>query len=716
MSLGLLSFSLVKNIKKQSQWLLWLLFNPLLLIEVVSNVHNDLWMMVPAVGAMLLVSNKKTSKNTLISLLLLLLSASIKLATIALLPLWLALVLPWKKAWPKLHRWVTKNWALLASLALFLPLLTPRSKQFLPWYLIWSLAWLPLINKKWQAWKISLVVLSISSMIRYLPHLWTGNYGGQVINQQLLITWLPFVLFWPIYLLRKKFSKINLGMIPISIALLYLITHLYQLTLLPVFADESIYIRWTQLIIDDWRQYLFFPMNDGKTPLMMWLMVPFQYLFSNQLFAGRFVAVLIGLGQIFSLGHLTKLLGGRNKTVWLSMLLGSVLPFWFFHHRMALTDALLVLGITWTTIATIYLVKSDKKWLWIGLTSLFLGLALWAKLPALLALPSLLLYSWLKPVKLDSRVRQVAYISIAIVGGLALFFSLRLHPVFPQLFARGSDFLYPWKEVVLQGKWKDTIINIPTYIKYFGAYLTWPVLLLNLAGQFLPDIKKRRVQHILLLSTLLFAGPIAILGKVVYPRYLLPVSLTITISAVLAFQELLKISKQKAWLKIILGLMLFSTIITSGKYVYFSLSDSSQTPFVSADKEQYLYKWSSGHGIQESIELIKRQAQNQTVAVATEGSFGTLPDGVLMYFHRQNVDNIYVEGIGFPVRELTPKFAAKAVGFEQILLIVNSHRLEIDLPQENLLEEYCRPDEAPCLQIWDITQEIKAAKIPIKKS
>ncbi|MBD3279174.1 MAG: hypothetical protein GF390_00500, partial [Candidatus Pacebacteria bacterium] len=78
----------------------------------------------------------------------------------------------------------------------------------------------------------------------------------------------------------------------------YLLTHLYRLTALPVFADEAIYIRWAQLIMDDWQQYLFFAMNDGKTPLHIWLLVPFQYLFTDQLYAGRFLSVLVGLIQV----------------------------------------------------------------------------------------------------------------------------------------------------------------------------------------------------------------------------------------------------------------------------------------------------------------------------------------------------------------------------------------------------------------------------------
>jgi len=511
-------------------------------------------------------------------------------------------------------------------------------------------------------------------------------------------------------------------LIPIFIVLFYLGSHLYQLTQLPVFADEAIYIRWTQLIIDDWQQYLFFPMNDGKTPLMMWLMAPFQFLFSDQLFAGRFISVLIGLGQILSLGYLTKLLGGKQKTVWLTMLLGSTLPFWFFHHRMALTDPLLCLGITWTIIGVVKLINNKQKYLWLGLTALFFGLALWAKLPAILIIPSLFLYAWLKPAKLTPRIKQLAYIALAVLGGLMIFFSLKLHPVFSQLFSRGSDFLYPWKEVIFQDKWRQTVINIPTYIKYFGVYLSWPILLLNLIGQFLPNAKKRRPQHILLLSAILFAAPIALLGKVVYPRYLLPVSIFLTTSAALVVEELFSITlKQKLFWKkalwgIILGAMLLNIGAVSGKFIYFSLTNSDKIPFVSADQEQYLYKWSSGHGIKESVSYINDQAQDHTIAIATEGSFGTLPDGILMYFHRQNVDGIYVEGIGYPVKQITEKFSNRAKEFDQILLVANSHRLKLELPPENLLQEYCRPDDAPCLQIWDITQFVKEEKLPIKKS
>ena len=79
---------------------------------------------------------------------------------------------------------------------------------------------------------------------------------------------------------------------------IYFITHLTSLNLLPVFADESIYIRWSQLIIDDWKRYLFFAMNDGKTPLFVWLTTIALKFWNDPLIAGRMISVIAGIFQI----------------------------------------------------------------------------------------------------------------------------------------------------------------------------------------------------------------------------------------------------------------------------------------------------------------------------------------------------------------------------------------------------------------------------------
>ncbi len=521
----------------------------------------------------------------------------------------------------------------------------------------------------------------------------------------------------------KKHLKSPLFIYLLLIAF-YLLIHLIRLAHFPVFADESIYIRWTQLIMDDPQRYLFFPMNDGKTPLHMWLMVPFQHLFDNQLFAGRFVSVLAGLFQIFVIGQITKTLSGRQKTVYLSMILTTILPFWYFYHRMAMTDALLTLFVSTTVLGFINISKlqapSPKL---ITLTSLSFFLAIMTKIPAVLLLPSIILYPLFfkskvtknKSVKVSKSIIRNPYfvklihLSLPIMMSLLAFFSLKLvTPSFGSLFSRGSDFLFPVSDVLLHGKWQDTLINIPSYFHYFASYMTWPVILLNIYGLF---SKKLQKQHFfLILSACLFAGPIVLLGRNVFARYYMPVIIFLTVSAALALQEIIDtyITKQKDLKKRALSSLLVVFIITgiispSFNFIYAHITDYDKTPFVSSDRSQYLEEWSSGHGITETVEYINNQAKDHSIAVATEGRFGTLPDGLLIYFHNKDVDNIYIDGIEEqPVTKLTEKFIERSQDFDEVILVVNSHRMKMDLGEDKLITEFCRPNNAPCLQIWNL--------------
>jgi 4-amino-4-deoxy-L-arabinose transferase-like glycosyltransferase len=509
-------------------------------------------------------------------------------------------------------------------------------------------------------------------------------------------------------------------LVPLLIAVFYLVTHLYKLVLLPVFADESIYIRWSQLMIDNWKQYAFFPLNDGKTPLQMWLLVPLLQIGKDPLWTARLLSVLAGLAQIFVSGAIVKALGGRRMTVWLSMILTAILPMWYFHHRMALIDALLTLWLSLSIWGTIKLVTSAKmqRIRWAVATGLFFGLALLTKLPAILFIPAFPLFSFLtKPKNATELFKRWSFISLSVVLGLGMFVLLKIHPAFGQLFSRGGDFLHPWQYIFLHGGWMSTVHNIPSYLRYATQYLTLPVLVLIGFGLFAPDPKRRQQMHVLFWSGLAFAAPIVLMGKVVYPRYFMPISIFATVITALAIETIVINYVQKPgllWKKSLAALataLLLSNI--AGQSITFmaaAVTDPAALPFVRVDREQYLGEWSSGHGITQTVELIKQQSQHGTIAVATEGSFGTLPDGILMYLHRSDVHNIYVEGIGYPVKGIPEKFSTRAKDFQTVWLVVNSHRLEIPLNEKMLVAEYCRPDNAPCLQVWDITSLVKTGK------
>ncbi len=532
--------------------------------------------------------------------------------------------------------------------------------------------------------------------------------------------------------------------LPVGITIFYFFFHLINLTGLPIFADESIYIRWAQLIIDEPSRYLFFALNDGKTPLFIWSQLPFLLLLPDPLWATRFLAVLVGFVQIFTLGFIAQELGGNKRTQSLSMFLGAILPFWFFHHRMALMDGMLVLFLSlcwWAllkartrlqkldlsdkiSVSLFLTVLKTPVIFWLTLAGVFFGLALWTKLPALVYAPSLLLLAFLPKSGVEFRLSkysrhiffQLVFFGGSLALGVALFGLLKLNPAFGQLFSRGGDFLYPITDIV-GGRWLETLPNSINYLNYLLKYLTWPIVILTIGGLF--SGTKKPLYHYLLWSSLLFFIPIAVLGKVVYPRYFLPMILPLTLSAAFALSELVHVAVElprKMEFKLI-GSFLVMTIAgaivnQSTLFMIPSLTQPNAIPFVSADRTQYLTEWSSGHGIVQSVALIKEMAQTDSVAVATEGYFGTLPDAINNYLHTADVSNIYVEGIGQPVRSIPTSFKDRAQEFDRVWLLVNSHRMEIKLDQNLLIKRYCRPYNGPCLQVWDITSLVKLAPTP----
>jgi len=222
---------LSKTLNKRSLYLyeLALVFlNPLLLIEVVSNYHNDLWMMAPAVLAVSMILRlmqpellkrdlRKKVLYFLMACVLLLFSVSIKLVTVVLVPLFIfafAFVFFLDKYSSLIKKrfnipipqqfistgllfistWIEKYIPSIIAFMLFIPLLTQRSQQFLPWYFLWILVWVPFIKNK--TFKMVILLFSISSLLRYVP--WLNNsfeYTDEVQLQSRVITWIIPILY-----------------------------------------------------------------------------------------------------------------------------------------------------------------------------------------------------------------------------------------------------------------------------------------------------------------------------------------------------------------------------------------------------------------------------------------------------------------------------------------------------------------------------------------
>ncbi len=502
-----------------------------------------------------------------------------------------------------------------------------------------------------------------------------------------------------------------------GLTLLYFLTHLPSLTQLPVFSDEAIYIRWAQLIISDWQQYLFFPLNDGKTPLYIWMLVPLVRVMHDPLWAGRLLSVLGGYLQMIVVVQILKQLKVNRIGQLVGALIVVLAPFWFFHHRMVLMDGWLTVWISLAVLSVLKIVAATnvrRKFLWIGLGAVSVWAGLMTKIPFVLAFPSLVILPFKDHCSLRKYWSKTIPIWLSLLLGSLLFLTLAASPVFPQLFSRGGDFLMPVGEVI-SGRWHETIPSIPTYIGYFFSYAGWGVVVLAAIGVWLP--RNRRATAVLLLCFVLFSLPIWVLGRVVYPRYLFPAMLFLTLAAGTGAGSLWQWSLEKIHtsarqfaIRLLLLLLVTQLLVSSTTFIVPSLFFPDSTPFVSADQGQYLTAWSSGHGLVEVYGYLQELDQQQTIGtirVATEGSFGSLPDGLLLYNFRQPLAHVWIEGIGYPVDRIPESFYLKSEPEDTVLLVVNSDRLSWNLDPKYLLREYCRPDGESCLQVWNITMVVK---------
>jgi len=527
-----------------------------------------------------------------------------------------------------------------------------------------------------------------------------------------------------------------------GLSVFYWILHLPQLTLLPIFADEAIYIRWAQLILDDPGRYVFFPLNDGKTPLFIWGLVPWLQMGLDPLWMGRFWSLVGGFVQMGLLGLLARTLGLRRGAVVLTMVLGAVLPFWYFNSRLALMDVWLSVGLSLSLWATLKLVlrkksvklrdqevvdsrfdslkktlaqswqifKADRKtWRWMVLLGISIGAAIWTKLPAVLWLPVLPIWAFFpKNIDRSTRLTLILQIAVGIVLGLGLFALLALVPSFPQLFSRGGDFLFSLPDLFAQpvGSSIRRLFSFPVNLAIYATplILITPLIGLMFKGQ-------RRLQFLLLVSTFIFLLPMMILGRVVFSRYLLPAAIPLTLSAGALIASLLAVyDRSETLIKkglVALGMGLYLSNILSGStaMIVGSLINLELLPLNASDRSQYLQEWSAGFGTKQVAEALLEQSQDKRIVVASEGYFGSLPDGLLVYLHRQAVDNIFVDGIGQPVRDIPQDFKDKVAnlgGFDEAWLVVNSHRNFIDFSPDQLIAEYCRPLGGPCLQVINI--------------
>lgn len=450
---------------------------------------------------------------------------------------------------------------------------------------------------------------------------------------------------------------------------------IYHLTILPVFADEAIYIRWAQIMSSE-PTLRFLPLSDGKQPLFMWVLMFFVKRMSDPLFAGRLLSAASGVGSMIGLFLLTYYLFKSKLAAFVVSVLWALSPLSFFFDRMALVDAMLTCFGIWTLylgLATAETLRLDMAML----AGFALGFAGLTKSPALF-FAVLLPVSVILLKKPKDVVKYIGLLAVSYLIALAMYNIQRLGPNFNLLSSRTQDYSFPLSRILVYPT--DPIrYNLPTVFSWLFAMGPVGLLLLMVLGVAVNF--KKHLKYILILGAW-FLAPLVYeseFAKSFTTRYILFFAPPLFVLAASAFTKLS--GKWKYLTLLSLAIFLVQAVV----FDYFLSTNPTKANIPRRERMGYFQEWTSGIGIKETADFIREKRQenpSKKIVVGTEGYFGTLPDGLQMYV--QDLPNVVVVGTGLGIAKVPEPLVGSKLAGNLTYFVVNKSRLVTDPAKLNL--------------------------------
>lgn len=474
-----------------------------------------------------------------------------------------------------------------------------------------------------------------------------------------------------ISLLKKFQSDIVLWAVLLAT---FFLTRIPGLSSIPIFTDEAIYLRWSQIMaFDAGLRYL--PLVDGKPPLFMWLTAAVIRIFSSldPLLAGRLVAVGAGLFSLIGVFFTAKVILGKKALAYLAIVLYLFLPFTLFYDRFGLADGLLAGFGVWSLGLAVLLAKTQRLDVAL-LEGIVIGLGLLTKAPALFFLVlmplSLLVFPWKSG---DWKIRLIKYLTlftIVIVISEGIYSILRLFPLFHMITQKNSEFLITFSQL-LMNPFGLIPSNLPTLLNWEGTYLTFPLVVAAIAGLILGGKKLWKEKIILAGYFLIHLGYMSVFNKSIFPRFLLtftPVLIILIAQALYTFRSFFS----KKVLVFGLIVVLLVPIYTDFKL----LTDPVNAPIPDGDSNQYLNRWPAGFGITEIRKFLQSESlKGNPITLGTEGTFGLMPYALQIY--QREFPNVKIIDY-WPLSDKVPKEITEATKTQNTYFIIYQQQ---DIPE-----------------------------------
>ncbi len=504
----------------------------------------------------------------------------------------------------------------------------------------------------------------------------------------------------------------------------YFLTRLINLTQLPVFCDEAIYIRWSQIMRRE-PGLRFISLQDGKQPLFMWLTIPFLKIFKDPLFAGRLVSVFAGFATLIGVISLPAILSYlkirkseyskilnrdsltsdgndprklSHESVNLGLLAGLVyvfIPFSLFFDRMALVDSLLTAFGIWSLNLSLLLARTKRLDIAMIL-GMVLGGGLITKSPGMFFVGLSVLTVILLNLKFKIINLKLIFLLLVSLGISFLIYNiLRLGPEFHMLSIRNRDYVRDFGQII-SSPFQPAINILGDSLRYYWYYFTPGLFLIGLIG-ILTRIKQFKNLEVLILGLWLLAPLTAqsLIAQEINARYILftvPIFILFVCYGLrVASLRIIKLTRNSRTGNAITLLTFFFPAFIFNYHLWFSPAKAN---LPADERAGYLEDWTSGWGLSRTADYLKEMPEDESIVVGTEGFFGTMPDGLQIYL--ADKENITVIGSSFPVKSVPQSLIESADAGNKTYLVVNQSRYKIeesDAERLELIQAYDKPGE-----------------------
>lgn len=424
-------------------------------------------------------------------------------------------------------------------------------------------------------------------------------------------------------------------LLTVSLLVILFFVRTYRLDIIPVYLDEGIYINWAYMFSQN-KDFAYFSMQDGKTPLYFWTTSFFLSKFNDPLLAARFVSAIAGFGMaLIGFFSLKKLFGLRTALFFL--FLEILVPYALFLERMAFADSFFVfwgMSAFFLSLLFFYSEKGNKN----TILSVFLGI-----INGFLVFLSFLskstgkIYLWLIFLLAAGKIfEKRKKLNHLIPLFIFLIFTFLTYREWQNAFRTGSSRFFlniSSKEKLLSVSPTEIIKNpllhlnlqnFGTIASYFKTYLSLPFLFFLVFG-LINALKRKQSKEIIIFLCFIFLSlGIYFSSRIPSSRYFLPVVPLAIIMASIEINHLLgkKLFSTRKITKTI-ELALFAIAICF--WVNFEINylfNRSHKVLSPQDIHYFFESDLSGIGIKETIDYTNQLLNSNDVTLAVDQCWG----------------------------------------------------------------------------------------------